>query len=118
MYAELKTGSGKQAGGHPRWAFVRLFKDLIKDPEIGQPVRPDHPGRGAHLRPGRDLPDGEDLLPRTGQTYDDGRGPQAFCCPTRNPRRGQILHEGISEAGAVGSLVAAGDGLRPRTAST
>ncbi len=56
------AGSGKQEVA-TTMAFVRLLRDLIKDEEIGGRFVPDHPGRGAHVRHGLDVPDPEDLQP-------------------------------------------------------
>ena len=61
VYDELKQGSGKQAVA-TTMAFVRLLKDLMKDPEIGKQVRADRPGRGAHVRHGLAVPQRQDLL--------------------------------------------------------
>ena len=61
VYDVVKRGSGKQAVA-TTMAFVRLLKDLMRDPEIGHAHRADHPRRGAHVRHGLVVPDGEDLL--------------------------------------------------------
>ena len=98
VYDELKKGSGKQAVA-TTMAFVRLLKDLMKDKEIGHAVRADHPGRGPHVRHGRDVPDGQDLLAARPELR--RRSTASCCCPTRSASKGQILHEGITEAGSM-----------------
>ena len=62
VYDELRRGSGKQAVA-TTMAFVRLLKELMKDPADRGAVRADHPGRGPDVRHGLAVPDGEDLLP-------------------------------------------------------
>ena len=96
-------------------AFVRLLKDLMRDKEIGAAVRADHPGRGPHVRHGRDVPDGEDLL--AARPALRGRSTASCCCPTRSRREGQILHEGISEAGSMALDDRRRARRTPRTAS-
>ena len=51
-------------------ALVRLFKDLMKDKEIGARFVPIIPGRGSHVRVGRDLPRRPRSTRRTGRSYD------------------------------------------------
>jgi pyruvate dehydrogenase complex dehydrogenase (E1) component len=47
-YAGLRKGSSSQPVA-TTMAFVRLLKELMRDTEIGPPVRADRPGRRAHL---------------------------------------------------------------------
>ena len=68
----MRKGSGKQEVA-TTMAFVRLLRELIKDKEIGAPVRADHPGRGAHVRDGLDVPDAEDLQPERAAVHVGGR---------------------------------------------
>ena len=98
VYAELRDGLGQAAGRHHDGV-----RPAAQGPDEGQGDRPalraDHPGRGPHLRHGRDLPDGQDLLAaRAGVRR---RSTATCCCPTRSRKTGQILHEGISEAGSM-----------------
>ena len=91
-------GSGKQPVA-TTMAFVRLLRDLMKDPEIGHADRADRARRVPHVRHGLDVPDGEDLLPARADVRDASTA--SCCCPTRSREQGQMLHEGISEAGAM-----------------
>ena len=105
VYAEFRAGSGKQQVA-TTMATVRLFKDLMKDKEIGRAVRPDHPGRGAHVRPRRDLPDREDLLaaragvrggrPRAAAVL---QGVDHRADPARGHLRGRL--DGLADRGRV-----------------
>jgi pyruvate dehydrogenase E1 component len=103
-YAELKKGSGKQPVA-TTMAFVRLLKDLMKDPEIGWRFVPVIPDEARTF--------GMDSLFPTAKIYEPHG--QAYEAVDRNlllsykeSAKGQILHEGISEAGAMGSTIAAG----------
>jgi pyruvate dehydrogenase E1 component len=104
VYAELKQGSGKQAIA-TTMAFVRLLRDLIKDPEVGNRIVPIIPDEARTFGMDSMFPTQKVYSPH-GQTYDsvDRRLLLAY----KESTQGQILHEGISEAGAVGSATAAG----------
>ena len=65
-YAVSRRGSGPQKVA-TTMAFVRLLKDLMKDPADGAPVRADHPRRGAHLRPRLPVPAPRRSTPRSGR---------------------------------------------------
>ena len=104
VYAELKKGSGKQPVA-TTMAFVRLLKDLIKDENIGArfvPIAPDE-----YRTFGMDslFPSSKIYSPQ-GQTYEGVD--RKLLLAYKESERGQMLHEGISEAGAVGSTIAAG----------
>src|ERR1700684_13377 len=103
VYAELRRGSGKQSVA-TTMAFVRLLKDLMKDPEIGARFAPVIPDEARTF--------GMDSLFPTAKIYDPHG--QAYDAVDRNlllsykeSEKGQILHEGISEAGAMASTTAA-----------
>jgi pyruvate dehydrogenase E1 component len=103
VYEELRGGSGKQPVA-TTMAFVRLLKDLMKDPEIGDRFVPVIPDEARTF--------GMDSLFPTAKIYDPHG--QAYEAVDRNlllsykeSARGQILHEGISEAGAMASTTAA-----------
>ncbi|MFY0407230.1 pyruvate dehydrogenase (acetyl-transferring), homodimeric type [Solicola sp. PLA-1-18] len=103
-YAELQAGSGK----HPiatTMAFVRLLRDLVKDPEIGHRIVPIAPDEYRTFGMDSMFPTAKVYSPH-GQTYEsvDGKMLLAY----KESERGQLLHEGISEAGAMGSAIAAG----------
>ena len=72
VYDVVRKGSGKQEVA-TTMAFVRLLRELVKDTEIGDAVRADHPGRGAHVRDGLDVPDAEDLQPARAAVHLGGR---------------------------------------------
>jgi pyruvate dehydrogenase E1 component len=107
-FDDIKRGSGKQKVASTM-AFVRLLKDLIKD-------RGDGTGFGARWVP--IIPDeartfGMDSLFPTlkiysphGQNYTPVD--RELFLSYRESTTGQILHEGINEAGSVASFTAAG----------
>ncbi|HEY7488787.1 MAG TPA: pyruvate dehydrogenase (acetyl-transferring), homodimeric type [Streptosporangiaceae bacterium] len=104
VYAELKKGSGKQSVA-TTMAFVRLLKDLIKDENIGArfvPIAPDE-----YRTFGMDslFPSSKIYSPN-GQTYE--AVDRKLLLSYKESEQGQMLHEGISEAGAMGSTIAAG----------
>jgi pyruvate dehydrogenase E1 component len=104
MYAELKQGSGKQPIA-TTMALVRLLKDLMKDPEIGHRIVP--------IAPDEFRTFGMDSMFPTAKIYQPG-GQQyesvdrKLLLTYKESAKGQMLHEGISEVGAVGSATAAG----------
>jgi pyruvate dehydrogenase E1 component len=102
-YAELKKGSGKQNVA-TTMAFVRLLKDLIKNEDIGArfvPIAPDE-----YRTFGMDslFPSAKIYSPH-GQTYE--AVDRKLLLSYKESEQGQMLHEGISEAGAMGSAIAA-----------
>ncbi|OLT15147.1 pyruvate dehydrogenase (acetyl-transferring), homodimeric type [Actinomadura sp. CNU-125] len=104
VYAELKRGSGKQNVA-TTMAFVRLLKDLIKDENIGArfvPIAPDE-----YRTFGMDslFPTSKIYSPH-GQTYD--AVDRKLLLSYKESESGQMLHEGISEAGSMASTIAAG----------
>nr|WP_240489798.1 pyruvate dehydrogenase (acetyl-transferring), homodimeric type [Actinomadura atramentaria] len=103
-YGELKKGSGKQNVA-TTMAFVRLLKDLIKDKEIGArfvPIAPDE-----YRTFGMDslFPTSKIYSPH-GQTYE--AVDRKLLLSYKESEQGQMLHEGISEAGSMASTIAAG----------
>ena len=103
-YAELKRGSGKQQVA-TTMAFVRLLKDLMKDPEIGARFVPIIPDEARTFGMDSLFPTAKIYSPH-GQTYE--AVDRALLLSYKESERGQILHEGISESGAMGSVIAAG----------
>jgi pyruvate dehydrogenase E1 component len=104
VYAEMKRGSGKQPVA-TTMAFVRLLKDLMKDPEIGARFVPIIPDEARTFGMDSLFPTAKIYSPH-GQTYE--AVDRALLLSYKESERGQILHEGISEAGAMGSVMAAG----------
>jgi pyruvate dehydrogenase E1 component len=103
-YADLKKGSGKQAVA-TTMAFVRLLKDLMKDKEIGHRFVPIVPDEARTFGMDSLFPTAKIYSP-FGQQYDPVD--RELLLSYREAKKGQILHEGISEAGAMGSVMAAG----------
>ncbi|CAN5208652.1 pyruvate dehydrogenase (acetyl-transferring), homodimeric type [soil metagenome] len=104
VYSELKKGSGKQAIA-TTMALVRLMRDLMKDKEIGSRIVP--------IAPDEYRTFGMDSMFPTAKVYNPG-GQQyesvdrKLLLSYKESKKGQMLHEGISEAGAMASATAAG----------
>jgi len=104
VYSELAKGSGKQPVA-TTMTFVRLLKDLMKDPEIGRRFVPIIPDEARTFGLDSIFPTAKIYSPH-GQTYD--AADRNLLLSYKESVSGQILHEGISEAGAMGSMAAAG----------
>ncbi len=103
-FAELAKGSGPQRIA-TTMAFVRLLKDLMKDPGIGARFVPIIPDEARTFGMDSLFPTARIYSPH-GQTYD--AVDRNLLLSYKEADDGQILHEGISEAGAMGSVIAAG----------
>ncbi|MGO8886392.1 MAG: pyruvate dehydrogenase (acetyl-transferring), homodimeric type [Streptosporangiaceae bacterium] len=103
-YGELRHGSGKQAVA-TTMAFVRLLKDLMKDPQIGSRFVPIIPDEARTFGMDSLFPTAKIYSP-FGQTYEGVD--RNLLLSYKESVKGQILHEGISEAGAMASVTAAG----------
>ncbi len=101
-YAELRSGSGRQQVA-TTMAFVRLLKELMKDPEVGERFVPIIPDEARTFGMDSLFPTAKIYSPH-GQTYDPVD--RALLLSYKESTRGQILHEGISEAGAMASVAA------------
>src|SRR6204780_5853463 len=99
VYEELKRGSGKQAVA-TTMAFVRLLKDLMKDPGIGARFVPVIPDEARTFGMDSLFPTAKIYDPH-GQTYE--AVDRNLLLSYKESESGQILHEGISEAGAMAS---------------
>ena len=104
VYDELRRGSGKQAVA-TTMAFVRLLKDLMKDQGIGDRFVPIIPDEARTFGMDSLFPTAKIYSPH-GQTYD--AVDRNLLLSYKESAKGQILHEGISEAGAMGSVIASG----------
>ncbi len=104
MYAELKQGSGKNAIASTM-AVVRLLKDWMKDPEIGKRIVPIAPDEYRTFGMDSMFPSAKVYNPG-GQQYEPVD--RKLLLSYKESEQGQMLHEGISEAGAMGSATAAG----------
>ncbi len=103
-YADLKKGSGRQAVA-TTMAFVRLLKDLMKDHNIGARFVPVIPDEARTFGMDSLFPTAKIYSPH-GQTYE--AVDRNLLLSYKEAEKGQILHEGITEAGAMGSVIAAG----------
>ncbi|HWV27030.1 MAG TPA: pyruvate dehydrogenase (acetyl-transferring), homodimeric type [Aeromicrobium sp.] len=104
MYDELKKGSGKQQVA-TTMAFVRLLRDLMRDPEVGPRLVPIAPDEYRTFGMDSMFPSAKIYNP-SGQTYESVD--RKLLLAYKESPQGQLLHEGISEAGALASAIAAG----------
>jgi pyruvate dehydrogenase E1 component len=104
MYAELKQGSEKHAIA-TTMAVVRLLKDWMKDPEIGKRIVPIAPDEYRTFGMDSMFPSAKVYNP-AGQMYE--AVDRKLLLAYKESAQGQMLHEGISEAGAMASATAAG----------
>src|SRR3954453_8813646 len=104
VYAELKQGSGKQAIA-TTMALVRLMRDLMKDKEIGHRIVPIAPDEYRTFGMDSMFPTAKVYNPM-GQRYESVD--RKLLLSYKESQQGQMLHEGISEAGAMASATAAG----------
>jgi pyruvate dehydrogenase E1 component len=104
VYAELKRGSGKQKVA-TTMAFVRLLKDLIKTDDLGKRFVPIAPDEFRTFGMDSLFPSQKIYAPH-GQQYEPAD--RNMLLSYREAQQGQLLHEGITESGAMGSFIAAG----------
>lgn len=104
VYNAVKRGSGNQTIA-TTMAFVRLFKDLLKDENIGQRFVPIIPDEARTFGMDSLFPSAKIYSPH-GQQYTSVDREQMLSY--KESITGQILHEGINEAGSVASFTAAG----------
>jgi pyruvate dehydrogenase E1 component len=86
-------------------AFVRLLKELMKDPAIKDRFVPIIPDEARTFGMDSLFPTAKIYSP-SGQSYD--AVDRNLLLSYKESETGQILHEGISESGAMGSVIAAG----------
>ena len=103
-YDDLKRGSGKQAVA-TTMAFVRLLKDLMKDKGIGARFVPVIPDEARTFGIDAMFPTAKIYSP-FGQRYE--AVDRELLLSYKESETGQILHEGITEAGSMASVIAAG----------
>jgi len=103
-YAALKKGSGHQEVA-TTMATVRTFKELLRDKEIGPRIVPIIPDEARTFGMDSWFPSLK-IYNRNGQLYTavDADLMLAY----KESEIGQILHEGINEAGSVASFTAVG----------
>ncbi|MGH3463975.1 MAG: pyruvate dehydrogenase (acetyl-transferring), homodimeric type, partial [Kribbellaceae bacterium] len=103
VYKPLSKGNNSPVA--TTMALVRLFRDLMKDPEIGPRIVPIAPDEYRTFGMDSMFPTAKIYSPH-GQTYDSVD--RNLLLSYKESEQGQLLHEGISEAGAMGSTIAAG----------
>ncbi len=103
-YESMKRGSGQQEIA-TTMAFVRLLKDLIKDPEIGKRFVPIIPDEARTFGMDSLFPSLKIYSP-LGQTYTSVD--HELMLSYKESTSGVILHEGINEAGSTASFTAVG----------
>jgi pyruvate dehydrogenase E1 component len=103
-YTVVERGSGKQAVA-TTMAFVRLLKDLMKEPGIGQRFVPIIPDEARTFGMDSLFPTAKIYSPHGQQYISVDR---ELMLSYKEARNGQILHEGINEAGSVASFTAVG----------
>ncbi len=102
VYDVLKRGSGKQEIA-TTMAFVRLVRDLVKDPEIGHRIVPIIPDEARTFGMDSFFPTLKIYNPH-GQLYTAVDA--SLMLAYKESEAGQILHEGIDEAGSVATFTA------------
>src|SRR3954463_11486655 len=100
----LKRGSGKQEVA-TTMAFVRLFKELLKDKELGPRFVPVIPDEARTFGMDSLFPSIKIYNPH-GQNYTSVD--RELMLAYKESEQGQILHEGINVAGSSASFIAAG----------
>ena len=103
-YESVKRGSGQQEVA-TTMAFVRLLKDLVKDPEIGKRFVPIIPDEARTFGMDSLFPTLKIYSP-LGQTY--ASVDRELMLSYKESTSGVILHEGINEAGSTASFTAVG----------
>jgi pyruvate dehydrogenase E1 component len=104
LYDELKKGSGKHEVA-TTMAFVRLLKDLFKSKGLGERIVPIIPDEARTFGMDSLFPT-EKIYSPHGQNYE--AVDREMLLSYKESKTGQILHEGITEAGSMGSFAAAG----------
>jgi len=104
VYEAVRKGSGKQEVA-TTMAFVRLVRELAKDPEIGSRIVPIIPDEARTFGLDSMFPTAKIYNPH-GQSYTsvDANLMLAY----KESEHGQLLHEGINEAGSTSSFTAVG----------
>ncbi len=103
-YESVRRGSGAQEVA-TTMAFVRLLKDLLKDPEMGKRFVPIIPDEARTFGMDSLFPTLKIYSP-LGQSYTSVD--RELMLSYKESTTGVILHEGINEAGSVASFTAVG----------
>jgi pyruvate dehydrogenase E1 component len=102
LYAEFAQGSKQPVS--TTMAFVRLLRKLMRDDKLGRRVVPIIPDEARTFGMESLFPEFK-IYAAQGQLYDPVDS--AHLLAYRESREGQILEEGITEAGSMGSFTAA-----------
>jgi len=102
VYKDSKGGSGNQAVA-TTMAFVRLLRDLLRDPNIGKRIVPIIPDEARTFGMDSFFPTLKIYSPHGQQYMSVDR---ELMLSYKESETGQILHEGINEAGSVASWTA------------
>ncbi|MFT4199460.1 pyruvate dehydrogenase (acetyl-transferring), homodimeric type [Gordonia sp. (in: high G+C Gram-positive bacteria)] len=100
----VSKGSGKQQVA-TTMALVRIFKELLRDKEIGQRIVPIIPDEARTFGMDSWFPSLK-IYNRNGQLYTSVDADLMLAY--KESQKGQILHEGINEAGSTASFTAVG----------
>ncbi|MGQ0574996.1 MAG: pyruvate dehydrogenase (acetyl-transferring), homodimeric type [Pseudonocardia sp.] len=103
-YEAVRKGSGRQEVA-TTMAFVRLLRELVRDKEVGGRFVPIIPDEARTFGIDSMFPK-EQIYNPNGQQYTSVDA--SLLLAYRESEQGQILHEGINEAGSMGSFTAAG----------
>ncbi len=104
VYEVSRRGAGKQQVA-TTMAFVRLLRDLLKDPEVGPRLVPIIPDEARTF--GMDaMFSVQKIYNPHGQTY--ASVDRDLMLSYKESTSGQLLHQGINEAGSAASFTAAG----------
>jgi pyruvate dehydrogenase E1 component len=103
-FAPLKKGSGNQQVA-TTMALVRLFKDLLRVKGFGERIVPIIPDEARTFGMDSWFPSAK-IYDHLGQTYEPVD--QELLLSYKQAKDGQIIHEGITEAGSMGTFHAAG----------
>ncbi|MEI2821596.1 MAG: pyruvate dehydrogenase (acetyl-transferring), homodimeric type [Marmoricola sp.] len=104
VYSELRQGGGTHKVA-TTMAAVRLLKDWLKDPDIGPRIVPIAPDEFRTF--GMDsMFSTQKIYNPQGQSYESVD--RKLLMAWKESPQGQLLHEGISEAGSMASAIAAG----------
>jgi pyruvate dehydrogenase E1 component len=104
-YAEFKSGTGSSRAVSTTMAFVRLLRQLMRDKDIGRRIVPIIPDEARTF--GMDSMFREfGIYSSMGQLYESVDA--GMLLYYHESKEGQILEEGITEAGSTASFTAAG----------
>jgi pyruvate dehydrogenase E1 component len=105
VYAEFREGTAPGREVSTTMVFVRLLRQLLRDPEIGRRIVPIIPDEARTF--GMDAMFKEfGIYSSLGQLYESVDA--GMLLSYHESKEGQILEEGITEAGSVASFTAAG----------